>query len=175
MDRASRLLGLAGTLFTLLISLLAPLDTFNWQYSIDTYDWKPHLFLLIQYLYCGTAVVSIILFFKTFQFPLFPFGHNSSSLATYEWHWVFADFLAWGKIPFTGIFIFKTSLVQYMFTRMTPLPAILGIHLVCYIVCAAVGSRCAWKCVLRHLCYPQWIAPWIFPKASPDEPRLLPN
>jgi hypothetical protein len=153
---------------TLVLCQIVPRDYLGWTYSIDNYEWQPHLIFVLQYLLAGSAVVSVIMFVKTIPFSLFPGGHGNSTLAIYEWHWPVANFLAWGNLPFTGINITANSFVQYCFSHWSPFLAVFMAHAICYGVCFVLGSRTLWDKALRYVCDPQWACRWLFPKQTVD-------
>ncbi|CAB9510250.1 expressed unknown protein [Seminavis robusta] len=161
-DRCSRFLGGLGIILTLLICQVVPREHLGWKYTIDTYALQPHLVFLFQYLLAGAAVVSVILVVKTVRVPLFPFGHSNSTLAIYEAHWPVANLLAWGTLPYTAISTTNTSAIQWCFSDLSPVPTLLCVHLICYLICVALGSRLMWDRLLRHACDPQWICRWLF-------------
>jgi len=160
LDRAGRTIGCCGIILTLWICQVIPRDHLAWIYSIDNYYWLPHLIFGLQYIGAGTAVAAIILVVKTIPFPILPFGHSNSTLAIYEVHWPFANFIAWGNLPYTGITVTWLSLVQYCFSRLPPLPAVIAVHLVCYGICVVLGNRILWEKTVRHVCDPEWASNW---------------
>lgn len=161
-DTISRIVGCCGVAVTIIICQLVDRSDLGWMYGIESYEVRPHLIFLLQYLVAGTAVVSVIMLVKTIREPLFPFCHGSSTLAIYEWHWVFANFLAWGNLPFSDITIVMSSgdsFVQYCFSHLPPLLAALVVHIVCYLICVVLGNRLVWDALLRYVCEPncQWL------------------
>jgi hypothetical protein len=173
LDRATRRIGCIGIIGTLLVCQVAPRDQLGWMYTIENNQSWPHVVFVTRYLLAGVAVVSFILVVETIPFPLFPFSHGNSTLAIYEAHWPVANWLAWANLPYTGISVMSTSLVQHCFASLSPIPADLGIHLVCYLVCVALGSQVVWNVVLRHVCDPQWARRYLFPTAFPVEESKL--
>lgn len=165
-NQACRIVGMTGIVLTIAICYLIPDDfrVLGWWYSINNWEWKPHLCLLLQYVLSFTAIISVILVVKTIPVSLFPFGHACSTLAVYEWHWSIAVGLAWG-IPFSTI----NSPIQYMFSHWSPLPAVVGAHMLSYMICVFLGNKWLWQYILRHLCDPQWCASYIFPSRSTGE------
>jgi hypothetical protein len=167
LDRAGRRIGCIGIIITLLACQIVPREHLGWMYNIDNYHLWPHVVFVMQYLLAGVALVSVILVVKTIPFPLFPFSHGNSTLAIYEAHWPVANWLAWANLPYTGISVASTSLVQHCFASLSPIPAVMGIHLVCYLVCVALGSQVVWNVMLRSVCDPQWACKYIFPTTHP--------
>lgn len=162
LDHLARFWGCIGIGVNVIVCQLVPRDDLGWQYSIDTYQWRPHLVFFSQYLLAGSAIISVIMVVKTIQSPLFPFGHGNSTLAIYEGHWPVANWLAWGNLPFTDISATNTSWVQHGFSQLPPIPAVLGVHVVCYLICVGLGSRLVWNRALHHVCDPQWACRWLF-------------
>ena len=173
-DKASRLAGCCGVVCTLTICQVMDRGDLGWMYNIGGYELRPHLLFLFQYVLAGTAVTSVILIVKTISEPLFPFSHGNATLAIYEWHWAFANLLAWGSLPFTEIQVVTVanmrasmpsgaydSFIEYCFSTFPPLPTLLMVHLVCYLVCVLLGSRIVWNVALKYVCCPN--CKWLFP------------
>ena len=161
-DRMSRYMGCVGIFVTLLVCNVMREKDLDWTYKIRDYGFWNHALFIFQYVLAGTAMISVILVFKTIPFSLFPFGHASSTLAIYEWHWIIADFIHVGAMPFTYSWIFDSTVAKECFTKLPPVPAAVAMHAICYCICIFLGSRFMWNAGLRYVCDPEWLTRRLF-------------
>jgi hypothetical protein len=140
-----RYVGSFGVFLTLTTCFRIDEGHLGHMFSLWTWDLESHFWFLFQYVLCGSAVVSVILLVKAIPVPLFPYSHSNSTLAIYEWHWPLAGILAWGQIPYTNIKLAGPSIVQLILNELPPLPAMIIVHIICYVICVALGSAPGWR------------------------------
>ena len=126
-----------------------------------------HIILAFQYGYCTMLVLSVILLIKQIPFPLFPFGHSSSTLAIYVWHWQIARSFQYGVFPYTETHFYDGSPVADLMRKSKhPLIGIILLHIYSYITCLILGSRLMWRMV-RHITDPD--CRWLFQVVKPTD------
>ena len=171
----SRCLGFFGICLTLLISCFVDssnVTDLSWKMQIkSTLDVRSQVIFFLHYLYAGFGVLSFIIFFKTINFSLFPFGHTYSTLAIYEWHWVVVNFFKVGTLPYSDKVVRNEdnqAFLPYMYSKY-PWGAGLIFHVIAYCICLFLGSKWLWNTVgLKHVCDPLWLYDWLF-GTTPDD------
>ena len=155
--RYPRLVGAAGILSTLVICFQVDPNHLGHVYFVSSWKVFPHLLFCFQYLLCGIEIISSILLMRSISVPIFPFGHASSTLAIYEYHWPVVGILTWGKVPFTEIDIpglSDPSQFVALAKHWHPLTTLFASHVISYFICVALGSTWFWR--------------WVQPVSDPD-------
>ena len=152
--RRPRLVGVVGILLTFSVCVLVDASYLEHVYFVPSWELTPHLVFFLQYILCGAEVLSVVLLFRSFTSPIFPYTHANSTLAIYEWHWPIIGMISWNEIPFTHTDLpIKPSFFIFLAQHCHPVLTVLLGHVLAYTICVCLGSNAFWR-VVRHVSDP---------------------
>ena len=182
-------IGCLGTLLTLLSCQIVPYDWLEWKYHIDTLNVWTHCIFLGQYVFVTLQVVSVIILVKSVTamandhssskssgkgasrfarlLSLPSSSHPNATLAIYSWHWPIADFIAWGKLPYTvavtnELKVMDPSILQHLIRNTTnrPITFVVVSHVVCYVICILLSNPTLYNYLFKYVNEPN--ISWLF-------------
>ena len=171
--RYPRTVGILGILLTFAVCLNVDPSLLGHVYSVPSWEVVPHLVFFLQYMLCGIEAISVILLFRSFRHPLFPYGHTDSTLAIYEWHWPVIGMITWGHIPFTSSpfpHFSDPSLLVLMAQKWHPLTSFFAAHALSYLICVVLGSKMFWSWV-RPISDPDCASLFVRPNGNDAKPK----